>query len=287
MTSIDPSRIPGDVSTSWMKNPVPKNVADPEAYKAARGFESYFTRHLVKEMLGKSDLIGGKGFGGEVYQDMFVQAIGDQMATSGKLGITEMIYRQVMANKGIDPYIKPDEDKKTGDMESLALVIPHEMMRYKDIVQHAADRYKIDPELIFAVMQQESGGDPDAVSHAGAKGLMQLMDTTAADLGVNDSFDPIQNIHGGAKYLREQLDQFGDVDKALAAYNAGPGAVRKHGGIPPYDETRDYVDRVTRIYNRLKGQMTDAVAERYRKAAEGLAVGKDLAAGRGEAEKDS
>lgn len=253
--SIDTSKIPRDVSTNWMKARIPKNVADPEAYQAARGFESYFSRQLVKEMLSSTDFIGGKGHGGEVYQDMFKDMLGDQIATDGGLGITEMIYRQVMQNKGQKPYVEEGEGIKQLGPKALAELVPLRMAKYIDAVDHASKAYKIEPELLFAVMQQESGGDPNAESHAGAKGLMQLIDSTAADMGVQDVFDPVQNVHGGAKYLRQQIDSFGTIEHALAAYNAGPGAVRKYGGIPPYAETQDYVKRVKNIYGRLKDQI--------------------------------
>lgn len=114
-------------------------------------------------------------------------------------------------------------------------------MAYEDIVEQAATAYGVPVELIRAVMKQESGGAERAVSKKGAQGLMQLMPETARDLGVADPFDPIQNIHGGVRYLRQMYDRFGDWRKALAAYNAGPGAVEKYGGVPPYAETQGYV----------------------------------------------
>lgn len=113
------------------------------------------------------------------------------------------------------------------------------------IVQEAAAKYNLDPELIHAVIRAESGGNPRARSKRGAMGLMQLMPETARQLGVKNPWDPRQNVMGGAKYLRQLLDMFdGDLDKALAAYNAGPGTVRRYGGIPPYRETRQYVQRI-------------------------------------------
>lgn len=103
----------------------------------------------------------------------------------------------------------------------------------------------LDPRLVRAVIQQESGGNPRAVSTAGAQGLMQLMPETAALYGVRDSFDPEQNIAAGTRHLAGLLREFhGDLPLALAAYNAGVGAVRRHGGIPPYTETRQYVQRI-------------------------------------------
>ncbi len=129
---------------------------------------------------------------------------------------------------------------------------------FDDLIQEAAARYQVDPDLVKAVIRAESNFDPTAVSHAGAKGLMQLMDATAAQLGVEDSFDPAQNIDGGVRYLAMQLRRFGDVRLALAAYNAGPAAVMQHQGIPPYAETQTYVRRVLDYY--ASGSMVDTRA---------------------------
>ena len=101
----------------------------------------------------------------------------------------------------------------------------------------------VDPELLLRMMYQESRGNQSAVSKAGARGLMQLIPGTAEYLGV-DARDPLQNVVGGARYLREQLDRFGSVPLALAAYNAGPGNVSKYNGIPPFEETRNYVANI-------------------------------------------
>ena len=121
------------------------------------------------------------------------------------------------------------------------------------IFVEAGDRYKLDPLLIAAVARQESRFRPRVVSPVGARGVMQLMPRTARALGVKDSFDPRQNIFGGAKYLRQLLNQFrGDVNLSLAAYNAGPGAVKKYRGIPPYRETRNYVAAIRRDYDRTR-----------------------------------
>ena len=106
----------------------------------------------------------------------------------------------------------------------------------------AAQKHGIDPALLAGLVKQESGFNPNAGSPAGARGLVQLMPGTAAGLGVTNVLDPLQSLDGGAKYLRQQLDAFGgDVTKALAAYNAGPGAVKRYGGVPPYAETQHYV----------------------------------------------
>jgi len=120
---------------------------------------------------------------------------------------------------------------------------------FNTIIKDAAHTFKIDEALIHAVIKTESNYRENAVSHAGAQGLMQLMPQTAKSLGVINSFDPKQNIFGGAKYLRDMLKMFnGDIKLALAAYNAGRGNVKKHGGIPPFNETKQYVQKVLNIY---------------------------------------
>ena len=112
-------------------------------------------------------------------------------------------------------------------------------------IDAAARRHGVDPALLRGLVRQESGFDPSARSPAGALGLTQLMPATARSLGVTNPLDPAQALDGGARYLRQQLDRFGgDESKALAAYNAGPGAVARFGGIPPYAETQQYVQRV-------------------------------------------
>lgn len=116
---------------------------------------------------------------------------------------------------------------------------------YQTEIAAAAKKYNLPEKLIAAVMKQESNFNASAVSSAGASGLMQLMPATAKYLGVEDRFDPEQNIMGGAKYLRQMLDQFdNNIETALAAYNAGPGNVKKYGGIPPFQETKNYVKNV-------------------------------------------
>lgn len=119
------------------------------------------------------------------------------------------------------------------------------------LVVSAAQKHRIDPRLVTALVQAESGFNPRAVSPVGAKGLMQLMDGTARSLGVADPFDPRENVDGGLRYLRSMLDRYGgDPRLALAAYNAGPNAVDRFGGIPPYAETQFYVDRVLSEWER-------------------------------------
>ena len=130
---------------------------------------------------------------------------------------------------------------------------------YDDIIEEAAAEYDLDPNLIRAVMQAESAFHPFAVSRAGAEGLMQLMPELADEMEVGNSFDPRDNIMGGARYLKRLLDYHnGNIDLALASYNAGPGNVQRYGGIPPFRETRRYVKTIKGILAARKKRSADA-----------------------------
>lgn len=123
-----------------------------------------------------------------------------------------------------------------------------------DLISKYADKNGLDEDFVKAVINQESGFNPNATSKCGAMGLMQLMPSTAQGLGVINAYDAEQNIEGGTKYLKGLLDRFGnDKSLALAAYNAGPNAVKKYGGIPPYVETQNYVKSVLSKYDSMKG----------------------------------
>ncbi len=127
---------------------------------------------------------------------------------------------------------------------------------YLDIIKRHANSYQLEEALVKAVIKVESDYQPRVVSRKGAQGLMQLIPATAKSLNVNNPFDPYENIRGGSQYLRRMLDLFNDdVELALAAYNSGPTTVKRYGGIPPYDETRNYVKRVKRYidYYRQAG----------------------------------
>lgn len=140
----------------------------------------------------------------------------------------------------------------SGATKAQAPVAPEQIDR---LVGANAGAWGVDPALVKAIIANESGFNANATSKTGAQGLMQLEPSTAADLGVANAYDPAQNIWGGTRYIKGLLDRFhGDMRLAIAAYNAGPGAVEKYGGVPPYAETQAYVENVLGTYQQYKAQ---------------------------------
>jgi hypothetical protein len=167
--------------------------------------------------------------------------------------------------KDLSPTIAPAALSPT----AAAVVVPARMAKpqslkpqdLNQVINTISDRHHIDPDFISSVIHAESGFNPRAVSPKGAQGLMQLMPGTASKLGVSNAFDPRANVEGGTRYLTELLQRYNfDVIKALAAYNAGPLRVQQYGGVPPYQETRAYVARIVRDYNRKKVAQRKAAA---------------------------
>lgn len=166
------------------------------------------------------------------------------------------IYRYVDANGVVNFTDTPTngryqffmkEKKQAGKQESVS-----------DLIKRYASVFHLEDSLVRAVIKVESDYNPNALSNKGAQGLMQLVPETAHDMNVNDPFNPEDNIRGGSRYLRMMLDQFdGSLDLALAAYNAGPSAVRRHGGIPPYEETRNYVEKVKKYLRHYRQNLND------------------------------
>lgn len=141
----------------------------------------------------------------------------------------------------------------TGQPPAAGWQLPPAPSSFASVVSANAKALGVDPALVKAIIANESGFDPNATSKTGAQGLMQLEPQTAAELGVGNAYDPAQNIWGGTRYLRGLLERFhGDVRLAVAAYNAGPGAIEKYGGVPPYAQTQAYVDNVLESYRKYK-----------------------------------
>lgn len=150
----------------------------------------------------------------------------------------------------------PEKGKKTRHPVVPGIVSPVRTMSggWEDHIAPLAAKYGVEEALVRAVIRMESGGQTMAVSPKGAMGLMQLMPETAGMLGVDDPFDPVQNLEGGIKYLSQLSDKYqGDLVKALAAYNAGPGRVDSYGGVPPFAETQRYVKNVLSMYRKNSG----------------------------------
>ena len=168
------------------------------------------------------------------------------------------LVQAALARAQSDGFATPGQDAG-GRAPSGAYILPPE--RVDALVQQNAQAWGVDPALVKAVIANESGFNANATSPVGAQGLMQLMPETAKSLGVSDSYDPAQNVAGGTRYLRGLLDRFnGDVKRAVAAYNAGPGAVEKYDGVPPYRETQNYVSAVLDSYGKYKAPAQQANA---------------------------
>jgi len=169
-------------------------------------------------------------------------------------GISEVMQRINAIEQRFNSFPKPREDfsKILADAQQKAIVVEKTNDTVTDIskiIQLTANKYGVDEKLVLSVAKVESNFAPDVVSSAGAVGVMQLMPETAAGLGVLNSKDPRQNIDGGVRYLKQLMTTFdGDVAKVAAAYNAGPQAVKKYNGTPPYPETQDYVAKVMAQY---------------------------------------
>ncbi len=149
--------------------------------------------------------------------------------------------------------------------------VPPPTLTIDQSIAQAGEKHHIDPDFINSVVRAESGFRPRAISPKGAQGLMQLMPKTAAGLGVKDSFDSTENVEAGTRYLRQLLEQFNyDAVKALAAYNAGPERVTQYHGVPPYRETRAYVARIVRDYNKKKAADDRLSAKQSPPAAKSL-----------------
>ena len=174
------------------------------------------------------------------------ELVGDKYKLQVNGGSAELPFSEVVA-------IEPEE------IFVAAPRMPLTQAPYGEMIQAAAKKYGVDSDLVFSVIAAESNFNPKAVSRRGARGLMQLLPTTAVRLGVRDIFDPVQNIDAGTRYLRDLLKAYqGDLALTLAAYNAGPGAVHRYGRVPPYNETIAYVRAIRKTYAQRKSKAKTA-----------------------------
>ena len=249
-----------------------QNISDKEKTRlasAAKEFESLLTSMMLKSMNATSGgMFGSEGFGGDYFDSIFESELASQMSKSGKgFGIAQSIYKKVtgedfdpsLFSGKLNPLRSELKVKINTQDNKFPFLTPssksvERVNTFDGLIDEAAEKYGVDQKLIKSVILTESAGNTKAVSHAKAKGLMQLMDGTAKDMGVRDSFNPRENIMGGTKYLSQLLKKYdGDVKLSLAAYNAGPANVEKYDGIPPFDETKTYVTRVLGYLNYLDG----------------------------------
>lgn len=268
--------------TSAQANELYDNDRKAKLAKASKGFESILTQMMLKSMSKTTEggLFGGgdEGLGGDIYDSLFETEIAKQMSEKKGLGIASMIFKKVTGENISDfekfyAAVQYDKEKKSGAVNKADASIdpikinpesfqnktfspsPDSMKRlekYDNYIDEASSTYGVDKNIIKSVILTESAANSKAVSKANAKGLMQLMDGTASDMGVRNSLDPKQNILGGTKYLAQMLRQYnGDLKLSLAAYNAGPQNVEKHNGVPPFDETKNYITRVLGYFNYL------------------------------------
>jgi len=182
--------------------------------------------------------------------------------TLHRMSEIERGFQTLMARSKTEvPVAQPDFQKildKTVQLEKISPIKSTNAAKSRAEIDNLIEEYSakngLDADFVKAVVRQESGFNPNAKSKCGAMGLMQLMPSTAKGLGVTNAFDAEQNIYGGTKYLKGLLDRFGNnKELALAAYNAGPNAVKKYKGIPPYAETQNYVKSIMKSYDKLKG----------------------------------
>jgi Rod binding domain-containing protein len=245
--------------------------------RVVQEFEALMLSTMLKSMrsgIPKSDMFG-ESYGGDMLEGMFDIELARQMSRNSPLGMGEMLYKEITgeemsrtvpsAGTGVTPRTGPPAMPADSSVAPAvqpaghSQAVPDTVRRRVDtlapLVREAAERNGVSANLLKAVIAAESAGQADARSSKNAKGVMQLIDTTAAMMGVQNVWDPRDNINGGAKYLGQMIHRFGgDIQRAVASYNAGPGAVEKHGGVPPYHETQAYVGKVMDYFRYFEQQ---------------------------------
>ena len=239
--------------------------------KVSKDMESMFVKLLLDSMdktvpRGEDSWDNSQAM--QTWRGMLNEKLSGQLGESSPIGLAEIIYKQLSVDTARHREVPPTgpvpvptpKAEETGNAVTapVAPQAPQEaapqqyssatqrVRGLRGLIERTAREEGVDPALVAAMITQESGGNPEAVSPAGARGLMQLMPATARMLGVEDVFDPQQNLSGGVRYISQLMERFGGDEKlALAAYNAGPGTVDRYGGVPPYRETTNYVKRVS------------------------------------------
>ncbi len=227
--------------------------------KVCQQFESIFLSMIWKNMskFDKNNMFYG-GIGEEIFRDQLINSFSDISSQSEEVGLSKILYNQLSMkynldtdkiNKSISKSISKIHIKSNVKMQSPF----KKLQKYLKIISDKANKYGIDPNLVSSVILVESGGDNFAVSPKGAMGLMQIMPDTAKMLNIRNPFDPEENIDGGVKYLKQLRELYNDdIDLILAAYNAGPTNVEKYNGVPPFKETKNYINKVKKYFDVLK-----------------------------------
>ena len=245
--SHNPAYIPvgGEKACSLNESP---SHHEKELKKVCSDFEAIFVAQLLKTMRSSVEKSGlfEESSSSEVYESMFDFEVSKSLAASGGIGLANILYQSLASQLRSQTGEDLTSDAVDGTYHpNLSGSTFENIKRFHNIIADAAQENDVPVNLVYAVIAQESAGQPLVVSKKGAKGLMQLMDITAEESGVLNPFDPRENINAGVLYLKKQLDRFaGNVEVALAAYNAGPANVEKYNGIPPFDETQNYVKKV-------------------------------------------
>jgi Rod binding domain-containing protein len=235
--------------------------------KAAIDFESLLTQMMLKSMTKSTGgLFGEKGYGSDVYNTLFEGEIAKYMTKSKSMGIASIVYKKItgeeldmnnpelsnFGNGRINELLLRAKSEKAGNSNEIKpnAASLKRLEKLEPIIEKIANKYGVSSSVVKSIILAESAGKHDAVSRANAKGLMQLMDDTAKELGVKNVFNPEENIEGGTKYFSSLFNKFdGNIELALAAYNAGPDSVKKYSGVPPYKETQNYISRIKNYLN--------------------------------------
>lgn len=251
-------------------NSVKTEAEKKKLAEASKQFESLLTSMMLKSMSQTTEgMFGSESYGGDSFESIFHFEIANKMSEGKGLGIANMIYKNLTGEELPSNFnlgeirIRPSSErfKFKEQVREMNAITPssesiYRVNRFESIIDDASRRFGVNKNLIKSVILAESAGREDAISSANAKGLMQIIDSTAEYLGIRNVWNPRENILGGTKYLAELLQKYnGNLQLALAGYNAGPGNVDKYNGIPPFSETRAYVSRVIGYLNHFESNL--------------------------------